>query len=238
MWRVCSHDVFSVAFSLLLSNDHFSASDFLKCILLHTHCIIHTPSHTPRLCPRFLIWMTHRLWTKQKVSLSSQSLQSTVQYKSVWTSLRTRVVQVTQHSVISSPFPRHRRWLLLCSNNIQFLWDSRSYSISPDSVPPRQEQRVKLLLNNEFNKWLRISEVFGWRVKLGLSCLLWAEPFVGDFSGKVTMQQFSIEAPPHPISPLLFSFSAGTLVVKCLASGVELVNRTVHWWKCMTKLGI
>lgn len=132
-------------------------------------------------------WHTDFGRNKKCLSLA-QSLQSTVQYKSVWTSLRTRVVQVTQHSVISSPFPRHCRRLLLCSNNIQFLWDSRSYSISPNSVPPRREQRVKLLLNNEFNKWLRLSEVFGWRVKLGLSCLLWAGPVIGDFSGKVTMQ--------------------------------------------------
>lgn len=64
----------------------------------------------------------------ESVSLA-QSLKSTVLYKSVWTSLRTRIVQVTQHFVISSPFPRLRQRLPLCSNNIQFPWDSRSLSI-------------------------------------------------------------------------------------------------------------
>lgn len=103
-----------------------------KQLLLHTNSTKHISLSHATALRSVLRWMTHTDFGRNKKCLSlARSLQSTVQYKSVWTSLGTRVVQVTQHFVISSPFPRHCRWLLLCSNNIQFLRDSRSYSISP-----------------------------------------------------------------------------------------------------------
>jgi len=54
------------------------------------------------------------------------SLVSQEHRESVWSRPRTRVVQVTQHFVILSSFPRHCRWLLLCSSNSLFLWDCKS----------------------------------------------------------------------------------------------------------------
>lgn len=139
--------------------------------------------HISLLCsaslPSVLIWMTNSFEETKSVSLA-QPLKSRAQHKSVWTSPGTTVAQVAQRVVISFTFPRYCRWLLLCSNNILFHWDSGLYSNSP--ILPRwdkSEEWNRCWTTNSINVWG--CEFLDVVLKLGLSCP-WAGLVIGHFS--------------------------------------------------------
>lgn len=161
--------------------------------------------HISLLCsaslPSVLIWMTNSFEETKSVSLA-QSLQSTAQHKSVWTSLGTTVAQVAQRVLISFTFLRHCRWLLLCSNNILFLWDSRPYSNSPIlSHWDKSEEWNRCWTTNSINVWG--CEFLDVVLKLGLSCP-WAGLVIGHFSWG-WQQSFSMKAPLWVSSFFFFS---------------------------------